>query len=123
MNNVRLVLDALGNFWQLRERNRHHIVSFQYVTTAKVGRERDGVHAGLLESECAIELWAECRLAPRPELVFDRIERLRQFLLSRGRLDGQLSSFLRTATAGEICSQLVRRFEWVPDEPGFGGGP
>jgi hypothetical protein len=115
----RRALDALGNFWQLRERNPRHLVSFQYVTTATVGRERDGSQAGLDEGECGIELWAECRLAPRAELVFDRIERLRAFLLSRDRLDEQLSSFLHTASAREVCSQLVMRFEWVPDEPGL----
>jgi hypothetical protein len=113
----RPALDALGNFWQLRSGNPRHLVSFQYVTTATVGRERDGSRAGLDEGECGIELWAECRLAPRAELVFDRIERLRSFLLSRD-LDQQLASFLRNASAAEICSQLVKRFEWVPDEPG-----
>jgi hypothetical protein len=112
-------LDALGNFWRLRERNPRHSVSFQYVTTAKVGLERDGVHAGLAEGECGIELWTECRLTPQPELVFDRIHRLRSFLLSRDRLHAQLDSFLRGASAEEIFSQLVRRFEWVPDEPGL----
>jgi hypothetical protein len=115
----RQALDALGNFWQLHQRNPRHLVSFQYVTTATVGRERDGSHAGLDEGECGIELWAECRLAPRAELVFDRIERLRSFLLSRDRLHEQIASFLQTASAGEICSQLVMRFEWVPDEPGL----
>jgi tetratricopeptide (TPR) repeat protein len=115
----RLALDALGNFWQLRGRNPSHLVSFQYVTTATVGRERDGSRAGLDEGECGIELWAECRLAPRAELVFDRIERLRSFLLSRDRLEEGLSSFLRAASAEDIYHQLVKRFEWVPDEPGL----
>jgi tetratricopeptide (TPR) repeat protein len=112
-------LDALGNFWRLRERNPRHSVSFQYVTTAKVGLERDGVRAGLAEGERGIELWTECRLTPQPELVFDRIHRLRSFLLSRDRLDAQLASFLRGARSEEIFGQLVRRFEWVPDEPGL----
>jgi hypothetical protein len=115
----RSALDALGHFWQLRERNHRHSILFQFVTTAKIGRERDGKQAGLSEGECGIELWTECRLTPRPELVFDRIERLRSFLLSRDRIDGQLAAFLRTASNQEIYLQLVRRFEWVPDEPGL----
>ena len=115
----RSALDALGNFWKASERNPRHLVSFQYVTTARVGREREAGQAGLLEGECGIELWVECRLAPGPESVFDKIERLRSYLLSRDSLDGHLSSFLRTANPEQICSQLVKRFEWVPDEPGL----
>jgi hypothetical protein len=40
-------------------------------------------------------------------------------LLSRDCLEEGLSSFLRAASAEDIYRQLVKCFEWIPDEPGL----
>ena len=110
-------LTALRNFWETLHRNRDHIISYQYVTSATIGRERDGIAFGLKEGERGIELWEECRLAPRLDAVTDKVSRLRTFLLSRGELHSGIASFLCQATLQELWKDLICRFEWLPDEP------
>lgn len=98
--------DAIGQYWDLRERNPGRGVSYRYLTTRDRGFERKrpfGERRGL-------DLWDAARRSD------DDLRQLRTYLSEQDLPDGVLD-LLRTGTDADVRERLVLPIHWDTEAP------
>jgi hypothetical protein len=103
------VLDAIYRLWALRSANPGRQVRLTFLTTSPIGRERKGVRAD--EGMAGLDAW---RRAARGGSV----EALRAALLDRLG-DGELKTFVQSASDAELRRDLLVPLTWACGEPPY----
>jgi hypothetical protein len=102
------VLEAIGNFWNLRQMNPGRPLRFRFLTTAEAGFE-NGAPFGA--GKAGFDAWR------RAAKTGEGIDSLRCFLGDQ-RLPESLGIFMREASDEQIRTQLLEPVEWA-----LGQGP
>lgn len=101
------VVEALNNFWALKQKNPVRQVSLRYLTTSVIGREQK---SGLPGDVPGLMYW---RAAARQ--VGD-VAPLKALLLTLP-LSAELRKFLDGASDADVREHLLRRVHWDVDQP------
>ena len=101
------VIETINNFWTLKEKNPRQRVTFRYLTTSTIGRERE---LSFPDELCGLEYW---RVAAR---AGSDVQPLREALLALP-LNNSLLEFLGRASEEEIRTELLRPIHWDCGEP------
>jgi hypothetical protein len=96
------VLQAIRNFWFVRERNRAVRISYRFITTSPVVQERGAPFGDI----AGLNLWNECRAGSPSN------EQIRAFLRDGKYFDGLLGDFVNHASEQELFDELVSRISW-----------
>lgn len=94
------VLDAINNFWTLREKLPHGNLKFRFLTRASIGFERGHPFGKDLPG---LELWK------RPRMADEEVRQICDFLVAQERLAPKLRSWLSCADVSDIRCQLIDR--------------
>lgn len=100
------VIDLINNYWDTRERNATRKVSYNLLTTAKVGLEdKEPFGVGIK----GIDLWNRCTLGD--------VAIIKKFLVEEGKVSGSLQNYLNKSTDEEILRELIVPVKIRTDEP------
>jgi hypothetical protein len=97
------VVEAIANFWELKDKNSECRLRFRFLTTAWAGVEQ-GRPFG--KGVAGIEIWRQAGKGG------PGLDQLRTFLLKEEKLPERILTFLRTALDEEIRAELLEPFEW-----------
>ncbi|HKP04569.1 MAG TPA: hypothetical protein VJU77_14555 [Chthoniobacterales bacterium] len=97
------VVETVKNFWNTRQKNRDHRIYYRFLSTSEKGQER-GAPFG--PGVSGLGIWE--RSIRDPSLV----EVLRAFLIDEKCFDGDLKSFIESATTSELAEELISRITW-----------
>jgi hypothetical protein len=100
------VLEAIRNFWDLREKNPEVRLQFRFLTTARAGVEK-GAPFG--KNVPGLKAWSKAAKGTG-------IEPLRAFLLSEGKLAHPVKEFLKDALDETVRTELLEPLEWALDQ-------
>jgi tetratricopeptide (TPR) repeat protein len=103
------VIEAINNYWNHRDRNPDHRVSFRYLTTSGIGTEQ-GQPFG--PGQAGLSLWADVRNQPLAEAA-ERVRELADFLAGTPAISPTVKAFLATATTDDVIESLIRPIEWI----------
>lgn len=112
--NTAHALKALENFLEIQCRNPSTVVKYTYLTTSTVAQESGRPFGAEAKG---IELWQECRNATHFAAVEESIRAILNFLKSKSARYPRLSSLLAASSPEDVYASLIRKFEWITDEP------
>jgi len=92
------ILEAIGNFWDLRKKNPEVLLRFRFVTTASAGVERGNPFG---QDVPGLEVWGK---AAKGGIG---IKSLREFLMNEGKVSILLKEFLTGASDEEVRTELL----------------
>lgn len=101
------VVEALNNFWALKQKNADRQVSLRYLTTSVIGREQK---SGLPGDVPGLTYW---RAAARQGSDVAPLKALLRTLP----LSAELKLFLDGASDADVREHLLRRIHWDVDQP------
>lgn len=105
------VLEAIANFWSLREANEGRKVRFAFLTTSPIGKER---RAPLPSGTPGLEVWATAaRGGP--------VDELRAALKERLADHAGIAALLADASDDELCETLIAPIRFVCGAPDIAG--
>lgn len=110
--NQQKTLRSLDHFWAYRSTESH--INFRYITTGGIGVEQGQPFGPGLKG---IELWQKARLLGA-SAAEEATERIRAYLLEKGKVGEALRTALQTKSADEIHRDLIVPFDWVTNAPG-----
>ena len=99
--------EALENFWTLSCKEPNRQIDFHYLTTSSIALEQDSNFDGIK----GIEAWRAAKT--NPELASN----VASYLVSKLNVNSPLRTFLITAPPEVIQDRLIRRFQWLTDQP------
>ena len=100
------VIDAINNFWKLRNENSNRCVKFRLLTKSKIVKEKDN-EFGM--DKPGLELWSRC---PDDEVI---IKKISDFLQNDRKISDEVKTFLKKASPQEIHEQLIEPITWDTD--------
>ena len=100
------VIDAINNFWKLRNENSNRCVKFRLLTKSKIVKEKDN-EFGM--DKPGLELWSHC---PDNEVI---IKKISDFLQNDKKISDEVKIFLKKASPQEIYEQLIEPITWDTD--------
>ena len=100
------VIDAINNFWKLRNENSDRCVKFRLLTKSKIVKEKDNEFG--MDKPC-LELWSRC---PDDEVI---IKKISDFLQNDKKISDEVKTFLKKASPQEIHEQLIEPITWDTD--------
>ncbi|HSG40646.1 MAG TPA: hypothetical protein VLE27_13480, partial [Thermoanaerobaculia bacterium] len=101
------ILEAIGNFWEIRKKNPGVRLRFRFLTTARAGVEKGSPFGDAVPG---LEVWSK---ASKSGIG---IEPLREFLLNEGKVVIPVREFLQGASAEEVRRELLEPLEWALDQ-------
>ncbi|SRR5712691_6025097 len=96
------VLEAIGHFWELQERNSNVTIFFRFLTTAERGREQGSPFG----TTCGLDYWDHCKRQGVD------LHPLRTFLQSQQALPDTLHEFIASSDDVAFRSHLIMRIDW-----------
>ena len=97
------VINAINNFWKLRNDNSNRCVKFRLLTKSKIVKEK----GYLFETDkSGLELWSRCS---GDEVV---IKKISNFLQNDGKISAEVSEFLEQTEPQNIYEQLIEPITW-----------
>lgn len=108
------VVDAINNYWKLREANPRRTIRFHLVTTSPIGVEAGNPFG---QGRPGLGVWEKARLARNPRDGDQLTTEIRDFLIKEGKLDHPVLTFLGAESVSNIRSQLVDSIAWHASEP------
>jgi hypothetical protein len=103
------VLDALDSFVDLVHRNQDSKVSLRFLTTARIGRERD--LADRVDGHGVLEYW-------RQAAAGSDVEPLRKALL-KASISGEVRQFIEARDSHQLREELLRPIHWDCNQDGL----
>ena len=100
------VIDAINNFWKLRNENSNRCVKFRLLTKSKIVKEKDN-EFGM--DKPGLELWSRC---PDDKVI---IKEISDFLQNDRKISDEVKTFLKKASPQEIHDQLIEPITWDTD--------
>jgi len=97
------VIDSINHYWKLRNAYPDKRVLFRFLTRSQIGIEKGQPFGSGI---AGLDLWADCS-RKRGE-----VSKLRDFLLSEGRLERDLQEFLSVSDPEAILEHLVLPVTW-----------
>ncbi len=97
------VINAISNYWKLRNDNRNRSVKFRLLTKSKIGKEQGDPFG---TDKPGLELWSRCS---GDEAV---IKKISHFLQNDGKISSDVNDFLKKAEPKEIYEQLIEPVFW-----------
>lgn len=108
------VVDAINNYWKLREANPRRTIRFHLVTTSPIGVEAGNPFG---QGRPGLGVWEKARLARDPRDGDQLTTEIRDFLIKEAKLDPPVLMFLGAESASNIRNQLVDPIAWHTSEP------
>ena len=103
------IIEALNNFWKLKNRNPRHVIKYRFLTIAEITGERGSPFG----DKPGLKYWQECRYPG------SAVEPLRDFLLSLPNLSNELREFIQASPSDQILRQLVEPISWYTGSPSY----
>src|SRR5439155_1761824 len=93
------IVQAIKNFWDVRTRNPGRQIQYRFISTSSAGVER-GQPFG--SNVAGLEVWHKCVGNA------DEVEQIRAFFVKHGSFDGDLETFLKTASTKWLFEELIK---------------
>jgi len=100
-------LEALENFWTLSCQSDNRQINFHYLTTSSIAMEQDANFGGAK----GIEVWRAAQT--NSDLAIN----ISSYLISKLAASSPLRMFLSSATPQLVQECLIKRFQWLTDQP------
>jgi hypothetical protein len=103
------VVEAINNAWLNQQRNPDRLIRYRFLTNANIVMEQgDPIGLGVP----GIALWERARRSADEAARLTDTDRIRRFLLDKGRVSPAVQAFLRDTDARGIWERLIAHVEW-----------
>jgi hypothetical protein len=96
------VLEAIGHFWEIQERNPSVTVFFRFLTTVERGHKQGSPFGSI----CGLDYWDSCKRSGVD------VHPLRTFLQSQESFPETLREFITSSNDDALRSHLIIRLDW-----------
>jgi hypothetical protein len=102
------VVEAIKNFWDTQQKNRGRRVQYRFLSTSKKGQEQGAPFGPGVRG---LDVWE------RSVRDHSLVDSLRSFFISENCFEGELKSFIESATVSELVEELISHITWDLDVP------
>lgn len=97
------VIEAISNFWLLRQREKRQVI-FQFFTTAARGQEQGNPFNG----SKGLDYWEKCK-------NHDQVKPLREFLFQTSDFPPELIKYIKTSSDKDLLNTLIIPIRWLTE--------
>ena len=101
------VIDAINNFWNLKNANPDCVIVFNFLTTATITTEK-GSH---FKGKAGLKVWESAKRSN------EAAEKIKLFLLNDDKISQGLIEFLENSEIEEIREKIIQPINWVTKQP------